>query len=79
MDEETIKSLLGNYFERKQLIFLSAIPVNEGGNRIMYIEFSCDQGIYRMKLFEDLRLFCENRTRKKWIEIKKYGGSEGLG
>ncbi|MBL1226589.1 hypothetical protein [Enterococcus sp. BWR-S5] len=69
MTEETTESLLAGYFEKHNLIFYSARPINENGERVMVIEFGCDMGVFLMKLQSDLRLYCQDKTRKKWIEI----------
>ncbi|MBL1224807.1 hypothetical protein [Enterococcus sp. BWR-S5] len=69
MTEETTESLLAGYFEKHNLIFYSARPINASGERVMIIEFGCDKGVFLMKLQNDLRLFCQNKTRNGWIQI----------
>ncbi|WP_321382724.1 hypothetical protein [uncultured Enterococcus sp.] len=70
MTEETTKSLIASYFEKHNLIFYSARSINESGERVMIIEFGCDNGVFLMKMQNDLRLFCQDKTREKWIEIQ---------
>lgn len=72
MDEETAKLLVSRYFEKNNLELLSVLPIYERGDRIMCIEFSCDTGIYHMKLYKDLRLFCQSKVGEKWIQIENY-------
>lgn len=70
MTEETARILVSKYFEENNLEFLSMITANENGERISVIEFSCNQGVFYMKLFKDLSLFCQNKARNGWVQIQ---------
>ncbi|MBO0445582.1 hypothetical protein JZO78_04430 [Enterococcus ureilyticus] len=72
MTPEEAKLMTQNYFEKHNLLFEGAYPVNKGKERELHIHVFGPKGRFMMRMQKDATLYTQNSTRKKWIKIEKY-------
>ena len=71
LTEESIKIMLDGFFRKYEIIFEYAIPINEGGKRVMLISGIGAKGRFEMKMGEDCVLWCKT-LKVEWRSIDEY-------